>query len=723
MDQKDYLKEATKKIYKAREKEFVTLELADHIETEKELQLEIGYEQDIAEEKAVEHMGDPDDIAESLGRLHTTNKSPMPYIATAVIRCILYITMFKIALQYCANDVGGDLILLALSIAFVGVYMLTSALKFKLLSKDRIIGGLIEAVPVAMVALFTNSDLQRYGGGNLKSVLQLVFKGTVSENPIGKNTISFVIPSVVLFVTGVVIAVVQAYLLVRYNKAKTTKNDNSLKHNSFKVLCSLAIVFMLVSAFVGFRFYAFTNVIKETYLDDYRIALDIAKNCEHIDDVTEYVKENNLEFVPTEKDGKITGYSYDHGIATILIYTEEPQEPVKMSPLEKVFSNLFVDAMVKDGDVDELLAPKNEYVINVAFANMSKFRSIESSLSLINLRTSGSALEQLYSADADGNMTNEDKWKFYGNFVPSNAVIMPAKDFYKYNTYLELYYQSGFDDEFYSTDFDVTIFSGKHVESLDTIAEIEKTVEDNPSITAKELAKKFNAKIIPPDESFEEYKKGIRETEDYLYKHYDELGVETNFRSTDEALKQQYQQKYEYKLNDYLYYNFVKKTVDDTEYTLMCFFSKKDLEMYELYNYPEIEDNKDLYEAESVEAGFYKVKTPKGYCSSKGQSYENYLDVPYYNKKGEKYIVAAGGEGGVAHWIIGTKGDRHDFRTAYIDENSYLVFFEESELRQILNTNGETVHKFKDKKGNAYTKACQTSWNEKGELIDYNEYD
>ena len=57
MNIKEYIKEATSKIFTIHEKESVSLELSDHLLSKQEFFEDIGYSQDISEEKAVEEMG------------------------------------------------------------------------------------------------------------------------------------------------------------------------------------------------------------------------------------------------------------------------------------------------------------------------------------------------------------------------------------------------------------------------------------------------------------------------------------------------------------------------------------------------------------------------------------------------------------------------------------------------------------------------------------------
>ena len=89
MNINDYIKDATSKIFDAKEKRKVEAELTDHILKHKEFNEEIGYDAEKAEEMAVEKMGEGTDIAEQLGTLHIDFYTPVGDIICTVIWLLL----------------------------------------------------------------------------------------------------------------------------------------------------------------------------------------------------------------------------------------------------------------------------------------------------------------------------------------------------------------------------------------------------------------------------------------------------------------------------------------------------------------------------------------------------------------------------------------------------------------------------------------------------------
>ena len=69
MNEKEFLQQATSKIYSFRKKQIIANELHDHIQLKKKRFEEAGYTEEQAEEKAVDNMGDADEIAKALAEL------------------------------------------------------------------------------------------------------------------------------------------------------------------------------------------------------------------------------------------------------------------------------------------------------------------------------------------------------------------------------------------------------------------------------------------------------------------------------------------------------------------------------------------------------------------------------------------------------------------------------------------------------------------------------
>ncbi len=719
MDRKDYLKETTAKIYNLTQKRKIQIELEDHIESNKEFQESIGYENAEAEKIAIEKMGLPQDIADDFDKLYRDSYSPFWDIMGGFLWGTLIAGLYVVLYNCAVDDIGGNILVFGLSMLLTAVYFLFSALTFKRLCSGTIVANIIGAVATAVFQLLSYCDIQKLNASSLKNFLLLLFKGEVCADSSVKNNYFVLIPVALFLIVAVAIAIKQSVTLNKFNNCETTKKDNKTKHILIKILCFLSMALFLIACFTGFRFYVFISEIKEKYVADYNMVLDISKNCETLDDVEKYIKNNKLKFEPMQNNGKTTGYTYNRGIAGIIIYAEESKKDEQINPIVKRIAQI----VIKNTNLDEILSQRYDYIINFSFANLNKFKNIENSISLVNIRNTSSDLNQIYDTNARDTLTNEENWTFYGSFIPSNAVILPSNDIEKHDTLMELTYNAGFGKDYLTTDFEVSIYSNRYIRAKEKIKEIKNAIQNNESITINQLAKQFNAKIIPPDESYDEYKKDMKDTNEWLYDGYDEAGLgDYKDELTEDDIKYMYQEEYEYKIDDNLSYNIAKKYVDGKEYTDICFFSRTML-IYDNFTYPESEENKNKYLASQEEVGVYKVKTPNGYYSSKGVAYEKYESVPYYDSKGVLYTVIPGeDDSSVLYYIFGANGDKHDYKECYIDKDGYIVFDKKGEFREIFTSAGETVHKYKDKKGNVYTKVFETNWNEKGELIDYNDY-
>lgn len=89
MNEKEFLQQATSKIYSFRKKQIIANELHDHIQLKKKRFEEAGYTEEQAEEKAVDNMGDADEIAKALAELHRSRFNWIDLLALLITLAVI----------------------------------------------------------------------------------------------------------------------------------------------------------------------------------------------------------------------------------------------------------------------------------------------------------------------------------------------------------------------------------------------------------------------------------------------------------------------------------------------------------------------------------------------------------------------------------------------------------------------------------------------------------
>lgn len=105
MNEQEFLQKATSKIYSFRKKQIIAGELHDHILLKKQRFEEAGYTEEQAKEKSVEAMGNAEDIAETLSKLHKS-RNVLPELAAFLIAVGLSSAAYYLLRTYAFGDPG-----------------------------------------------------------------------------------------------------------------------------------------------------------------------------------------------------------------------------------------------------------------------------------------------------------------------------------------------------------------------------------------------------------------------------------------------------------------------------------------------------------------------------------------------------------------------------------------------------------------------------------------
>ncbi len=125
MRKEEYIQKVVSRIGDYVAKKDFERELSAHIEDRISYYLDAGWDEDTATEKALEHMGEPEEVAEKMGKLHmdynTLSKGLLTLTVIGAVKLILAIVFY-----FSYNTFGGS-VLYMLSMTFIMFEVFTDA--------------------------------------------------------------------------------------------------------------------------------------------------------------------------------------------------------------------------------------------------------------------------------------------------------------------------------------------------------------------------------------------------------------------------------------------------------------------------------------------------------------------------------------------------------------------------------------------------------------------
>lgn len=691
MNINDYIKDATSKIFDTKEKHKVEAELNDHMFKHKEFYEEIGYDAETAEEMAVEKMGDGIEIAEQLGTLHNDFYTPAPDIIAAVIWLAILGGVYYLLNKYIFDDIAC----VPLTFSAIGI---SSAIYFTagfaMLKRNRLhvtISNILGAIGTGAFIFLCIRNVNRLVSGSFDKLKDLIFNHQICYTESEKSKVLIMI-SVAAFAALALFSVLTS--LIYYIKHST--NNNSLFDNHFKTFASrLTIIFaagcIIISGLFAYNYFCTKNYLKNDYYGYYNQVLDIAESCKTFDEVYEYVGRLDDEYTAyVDKNGIVQRLSYTKNFANIEIERQEDG-----SYNDSVVSNYgFVD----DGSIlDDTFY--NDYTIYFSL-NYKKYYNDYNAASIKQMLTNENELDEITRFDMDEHSINES-FDFFSNYAPNSLTCKPSQND-KYPGVFEWTFITG-DKYKYTRQFYVRDYPQYYLDVKKRQNEIAEIIKANPNADFEEIARLTDTELIPYHISYDDYKRSVNLLGNY-------------FDSVKEDMLAQYNELSRFKVSDDLYF-----TLNNQPYEYVYFNSDKKLEYINIIFIGNKKYQSSDYGNNSL---FKKVNViSEGYYAKNGLCY-SYDTVPYFEKDGTRYTIYTENEdpgdksGYIKHYyLINKKGEKYEHDICYIDSEGYLFF----DKRHILKADADGLT-YKDSNSNTYTRAFETSWDENGNLIDFEEY-
>lgn len=714
MNTKDYIKDATSKIFDTREKRKVEAELTDHILKHKEFNEEIGYDAERAEEMAVERMGSGVDISEQLGTLHNDFYTPVGDIICTVLWLLLLGSAYYLFKEYIFDDIGTIAISMSSILGAIGLFSFCSYITMK---RNRIpicimnfIGGIGTTVFVYLVS--SNISKNVFSFNNL---INLLLNGVIPE----KSEISNLFP---IALTGIVSAFAVLITIASANYSIKTKScNNSLFDNHFnnevsKIVILLAIIFIIIGALCSTRFFVFQNTIKEKYRNDYNLILDITETCETVDDVINYVNQSSENFTETQKGNKTIGYSLNSDIGNIIISfnidkEDENKKETATDRLRKIFANAILNTFPESAE------KQSDYTINLAIANLGKFKNGYDSISLAKLRIKPEELDKIHTFTST-EKDNEEYLEFFNNYLPKNLYITPSNNQKKHDSELVYTFTAGNNENSFDTDFNITLRSEKYISIEKQKNSIVEFFKANPNASNDDITNKFNCQAYGPGYTYNEYKDLITSVYNSVYSEsYTQGNIFSSFEFdgsdlAEESINEHYNDLFIYQLSDDLL--FMKRKYKDS--TLIIFYSKTNIKFF---SFESTEETEEKY-VSSYGGNWRKTRLEPDlvYFDRNGSAYKNHEDIPYFTKNGTRFRFEYDEENKL-YYLIGLNGEKYEADFGYIDENSNLYFYVGDEALKKRNPNEPYYY---NSDGAKFTKSLETNWDKDGNLINFDDY-
>ena len=496
MDIKDYIKDATSKIFDTKEKKKVTLELTDHILNHKEFNEEIGYDADKAEEMAVEKMGEGTEIAEELGNLHNDFYTPVWDIVFTVIWLAILGGAYYMLKEHIFDDIAAVPITLGTICISAALYFAAGTVMLKRNKLQAVICNFVGAAGTGALIFLCISNINKLTGGSIDNLKSLIFNHILCKQTTESSKAIIMIAVISFSVSAAVSILISLIYYIKHSTANNTLFDNHFKKFAGNFTILLSLVFIVISGLFAYNYFTTKNIIKEEYYSYYSQAIDIAKSCKTFDEVYDYIDridENDEYTAHVDKKGVTQSITFTKN----LVYLEiERQEEGSYNDL--VVSNYgLVDA---GSALDDTFY--NDYTLYFSL-NFNSFYKTNDYPCVEQLVTDESTLDKITRFDMERH-TSDERIDFLAQYPPKLLVCQPNKND-KYPAFFNWTYLMG-DVYKYERLFSVTTYAEKYNKIFDKQQELVDIIKANPNADFDEIARLTGTELIPYPISYEEYK-------------------------------------------------------------------------------------------------------------------------------------------------------------------------------------------------------------------------
>lgn len=410
MNEKEFLQQATSKIYSFRKKQVIVSELHDHILLKQQRFQEMGYSEEESEEKAVDAMGDAQEIAKELGELHKSKFNWVDLLALLITLAVISAAHYLLS-GYAFGD-PGVISLLICGIFFASaVYFLFAAYaisrKNVLAACYLLSGGMCSALIRELAA-----EVSELTGGSIENLKTYIFDGSIdfSESVKGDSmTDTVVLIFGILFGVTAVIALV---LAIKKELDRQTKPDLFITKFFISVCIILFAVSAVISAYFGISTVSRVQALRSEYNSAFQFLTKLEQTCSTQEEAAQFIEDSEYDFYRDEDDGKTEGYSYGSNLFYIAVNFYHEENKVQYKEVDGI-PGIYLDLLQNQND-----AEAESYVYSVTLMiDDTPFENGYDSITLRDLRSDENEMKKLYSFRPYEH-TTEEEIEYYAQYTP-----------------------------------------------------------------------------------------------------------------------------------------------------------------------------------------------------------------------------------------------------------------------------------------------------------------
>lgn len=703
MNEQEFLKQATSEIYSIRKCQYIVCELHDHITLREERYMEMGYSESDAEEKSIEEMGDPIELAKKLGKLY---KSYNPF--TDIVLLLVYFAvlsgLYYVERTFIFGDPGALSMLICGIIGIAAVFFLYAAYASSKKHPAAAVCAFAAGAGGVYFEYLIGNELNRLTDGNFTNI-----KNFITENEIyfSRYQTDISVLMTLLRVTGAIFTVFCTAILI-YGIKKSYFANNSKDNKINKIITVLCLVIFTagVIAAAGFGLNTFRQIkeFEEEYNDAYKFATEIESSCSTQGELAQFLSSSEYDFGPIDfNNAKV--YTYSHNLVYICISLYEPiedEEGEKERGIAKLINNL---EKKKD------YAARYVYSVHLT-TNTSRFDNGYDSLSLSVLKSDEEMIEKLYSY-IPYEHTPEERYEYFKSFVPVE---------FRYEKCCRELVESDFDFKYIdgtgelkdTHSFYIKTGTQRMLDFRERENEITEILKNNDTVDPIEIASITGTTLIEPVISEEEYKQLITELCDYS-------GKNSELYQYKDELSDNYSWFYRYSIYDDWYFYIFRSDelnflVFDNDFDIFDYLvNPKDAYLHSI----NLDGNPVISTSEY--GVFEKIMVNSGYFDKLGLYYDSAENVRYYSEDGTVYHYHSEidyeekiEDSKKNYYLIDDRSNTYPADKCFIDENGWLVIADDIKA----DRNGI----YKNEKGETFTPAFKTSWDENGNIMKLSDY-
>ena len=684
MRKEEYLSEVTKRIFNDSEHKSVCEELGEHIDSKTDDLRSKYYSAEAAENRAVEEMGDIEQVRDDFARIHNDSFNPVFDIITLILHLGALAGGWYLLREYVFDDSGMMSTLLAsvclaLSLILFDVFV---TLRRRLLVPSLFSFVRLGATEAFLYFVFI--ELGKLSDSNIFTVLKSFYVSQIPNQSNYYNNEQIIAALCVIGALALCGILLSLIVWIKTRLRLNSSEDNRARRSAVSVYRYFAVMVLSFSVFFGVKQFIDFNAYKSEYIHAFDVAQQMSKECKTADDVTEFVSNSDLEFREiTDREGNITGYSYLSNYTQIECDLTPEPAPSLAEAVDSETNEIISRLMANQGIPDE-----SEELFSVELSvNKYAVKKGNTSFTLKRLWADESDEEYL-SEFTPFKATSEEQFEYYKNILPrvftfyvDNSPLTERTCTFSY------YFVSGnFSYEEKRNTVYYTPLHDKLKAEKDALLEI---IEKNNDLTPYELAKKTKTREQVVDLS-----------ED-MRRYFKKLGVRSSYYDNVEVTQTRYVTK-----SGMFYVLDSKKP----PYSAVMFADMKN----RFWTASAVRGNGERYEANE---NTRSLSINGYYFDRYGKCYSNAEYVPFYTRDGRKYffrsLTRKTDDGDVKDkYYTDRKNSWYPESLCFVDEDGYIYFNTASSLKY--DDNGY----YKSPSGKLYIKATETSWYDDGTLAE-----